>query len=74
MSWSSFTTGENGYYLLIIEEEVRAMPTRPRIILESMVGFKKELFADHCLLTIIIKARDVLDVHARKLSFHSDKR
>ena len=60
MSRSSFTTGENGYYFLVMEEEVRAVPTRPRIILESMVGFKK-LFADHCLQTIIIKVRDVLD-------------
>ena len=38
------------------------MPTRPRIVLESMVGFQKELFADHCLLTIIIEVRDVLEV------------
>ena len=55
-------TGENSYHLLVIEEGLRAMPTRPCIILESMVGFKKELFADHCLLTIIIKVRDDFDV------------
>ena len=38
------------------------MLTRPRIILESMVGFKKELFADHFLLAITIRVKDVLDV------------
>ena len=38
------------------------MPTRSCIILESMVGVKKELFADHFLLTIVISVRDVLDV------------
>ena len=62
MSWSSFTTGENSYYLLVMEEGLRAMPTRSCIILESMVGVKKELFADHFLLTIAISVRDVLDV------------
>lgn len=62
MSWSSFTTGENSYYLLVMEEGLRAMPTRSCIILESMVGVKKELFADHFLLTIVISVRDVLDV------------
>ena len=61
MSWSSFTTGENSYDLLVMQDGVRTMSIRPRIILESMVGFK-ELFADQCSLSIIIKVRHVLEV------------
>ena len=45
-----------------MEEGVRAMPTRSCIILESMVGVTREFFADHFLLAIIIRVRDVLDV------------
>ena len=45
-----------------MEEGVGTIPTRSCIILESMVGLKKELFADHFLLAIIIRVRDVLDV------------
>lgn len=37
------------------------MPTWPRIISGTMVGFGKELFADHFLLAIFEGVRDILD-------------
>ena len=49
MSWSSFTTGEDSYCPAVMEEGVRAMSTRPRVIFGNMVGLEEKLFADHNL-------------------------